>query len=114
MPVRASLDNFEAVDFEVCAPFLGPMMYTVGLVWVHSNYYNTPERITVLLQMLCNYVIDMVTLDECSFFFHFIAYAVVAVCYLNHLFTVPTIMYVFPGCFFFFSKSVVCLCSCTV
>ncbi|GFO38901.1 dynein heavy chain 9, axonemal [Plakobranchus ocellatus] len=58
--LSAAMDSVEAVDFEDCGKHMGPLMHTVGLVWAHSKHYNTPERITVLLQMLCNFVIGMV------------------------------------------------------
>ncbi|GFR90124.1 dynein heavy chain 17, axonemal, partial [Elysia marginata] len=55
-----AMDNAEGADFEECSKFMGPLVHTVGLIWANSNHYNTPERITVLLQMLCNFVIAMV------------------------------------------------------
>ena len=60
LALNAGLENLMTAEFPEASKHLGPLMHTVCLIWVHSSYYNTPERITVLLETLCNYVIDMV------------------------------------------------------
>lgn len=41
-------------------PYIDRMLYTVCLTWVHSEHYNTPSRIIVILQEICNLLIEMV------------------------------------------------------
>ncbi|KXS10801.1 hypothetical protein M427DRAFT_103173 [Gonapodya prolifera JEL478] len=35
-----------------------PLIHTIMLVWTNSKYYNTPNRLTVLLREICNDVVD--------------------------------------------------------
>ena len=45
------LDSSEFSEVEQLFP---PMMFTISLVWKNSSYYNTPARLLVLLQEVCN------------------------------------------------------------
>ena len=49
------------MPFDQCEPYLRPLMHTVCLVWANSDYYNTPTRIIVLMQEICNLIIEMVS-----------------------------------------------------
>ena len=60
-PLRNMFEDFEQVDFDMSEKMLAPMMHTVCLVWANSSYYNTPARIVVLLQEICNLIIDLVS-----------------------------------------------------
>uniref|UniRef100_A0ACB8EKG7 Dynein heavy chain 17, axonemal n=1 Tax=Sphaerodactylus townsendi TaxID=933632 RepID=A0ACB8EKG7_9SAUR len=40
-------------------PFINSVMYTVCLIWANSEYYNTPSRVIVILQEICNLIIEM-------------------------------------------------------
>ncbi|KAK6170907.1 hypothetical protein SNE40_019193 [Patella caerulea] len=58
-PLRHYLEDLEQAEFDECIPLLSPTLYTVCQVWTHSNYYSTPGRVIVLLQEICNMIINM-------------------------------------------------------
>lgn len=41
-------------------PYIDRVLYTVCLTWVHSEHYNTPSHVIVILQEICNLLIEMV------------------------------------------------------
>lgn len=41
-------------------PYIDRVLCTVCLTWVHSEHYSTPSRIIVILQEICNLLIEMV------------------------------------------------------
>ncbi|CAG9462750.1 unnamed protein product [Pedinophyceae sp. YPF-701] len=41
-------------DFPVLVDFFRPMMHLVLLVWKRSKYYNTPNRLVILIREVCN------------------------------------------------------------
>lgn len=59
-PLRNTFDDLEQADYDLSEKLLAPMMHTVCLVWANSEHYNTPGRIVVLLQEICNLLIDLV------------------------------------------------------
>ena len=61
IPIRACLEELEQTPFDQCKPYLRPLMHTISLVWANSDYYNTPTRIIVLMQEICNLIIEMVS-----------------------------------------------------
>lgn len=48
------------VEFSEVKPFLVPLLHVVCLIWVTSKHYNVPVRIVVLLQEICNLLIQQV------------------------------------------------------
>lgn len=58
-PLRHHFEDYEQAEFDESIPFLAPMMHTVCLVWANSRY-NTPARIIVMLQEMCNLIIEQV------------------------------------------------------
>ncbi|XP_068770010.1 dynein axonemal heavy chain 9 [Struthio camelus] len=58
MPLQCRLEAIESVEFSEVKPFLVPLLHVVCLIWVTSMYYNTPARIIVLLQEICNLLIQ--------------------------------------------------------
>ncbi|CAG5123285.1 unnamed protein product, partial [Candidula unifasciata] len=58
-PLRFQLEELEQTEFDECGKLLAPLLNTVCLIWANSEYYNTPARIIVLLQEICNMIIDM-------------------------------------------------------
>ncbi|XP_062567134.1 dynein beta chain, ciliary-like [Saccostrea cucullata] len=58
-PLRHHFEDYEQAEFDESIPMLAPMMHTVCLTWANSEYYNTPARIIVLLQEMCNMIINM-------------------------------------------------------
>ncbi|CAC5371505.1 DNAH [Mytilus coruscus] len=57
-PARHHFEDYEQSEFDESGPLMAPMMHTIALIWVHSQYYNTPARIIVLLQEMCNMIIN--------------------------------------------------------
>ena len=76
IPIRIRLDELEQMPFDQCEPYLRPLMHTVCLVWANSDYYNTPTRIIVLMQEICNLIIEMVSARSLGVSALFIMYVV--------------------------------------
>ncbi|XP_064623162.1 dynein beta chain, ciliary-like [Lineus longissimus] len=57
-PLRAHFEDYEQAEFDESKPLIDPMFHTVCLVWANSKYYNTPARVIILLQEVCNMVIN--------------------------------------------------------
>jgi dynein heavy chain len=60
-PLINFFDDIDQVDFDLLDKQFPPLMHSICLVWANSKYYNTPVRIIVLLQELCNQLIDLVS-----------------------------------------------------
>ncbi|KAK2515453.1 hypothetical protein Q9233_013966 [Columba guinea] len=58
MPLKCRLEDIERVEFSEVKPFLLPLLHVVCLIWVASKHYNVPVRIVVLLQEICNLLIE--------------------------------------------------------
>ncbi|XP_071813348.1 dynein beta chain, ciliary-like isoform X2 [Apostichopus japonicus] len=56
-PLQRSIDDIDEVEFPDLMDNIPAMMHTICLIWSHSEYYNTPPRIIVLLQEICNALI---------------------------------------------------------
>lgn len=41
---------------------IAKVLFTTGFIWATSEHYNTPSRIIIILQELCNLIIEMVAL----------------------------------------------------
>ncbi|KGL87447.1 Dynein heavy chain 9, axonemal, partial [Charadrius vociferus] len=57
-PLKRHLEDIERVEFSEVKPFLAPLLHVVCLIWVTSKHYNVPMRIVVLLQEICNLLIQ--------------------------------------------------------
>ncbi|XP_061912443.1 dynein heavy chain 9, axonemal isoform X3 [Entelurus aequoreus] len=57
-PLQHLIEDMENREFSDVKGQIGPMMHTVCLVWANSRYYNTPARLIVLLQEICNVFIQ--------------------------------------------------------
>ncbi|XP_060795606.1 dynein axonemal heavy chain 9-like [Neoarius graeffei] len=57
-PLEQCIDDLENTDFSEVKVQLAPLMHMVCLVWANSKYYNTPARVIVLLQEICNLLIQ--------------------------------------------------------
>ncbi|XP_071659244.1 dynein axonemal heavy chain 9-like [Patagioenas fasciata] len=57
-PLKRRLEDVERVEFSEGKPFLLPLLHVVCLIWVTSKHYNMPVRIVVLLQEICNLLIE--------------------------------------------------------
>lgn len=59
-PLRRLISNLEERSFPKVDALLPALFHTLCLIWSHSNYYCTPQRMVVLLQEFCNLIIDKV------------------------------------------------------
>ena len=59
-PLRNLLEDFEQAEFDESKTRIDPIYHVVCLIWVTSKYYRSPEKIVVLLQEICNLVIESV------------------------------------------------------
>ncbi|XP_064007907.1 dynein axonemal heavy chain 9-like [Pogoniulus pusillus] len=57
-PLRRHLEGIEAVEFSKVKPLLLPLLHVVCLIWVSCKNYSTPMKIVVLLQEICNLLIQ--------------------------------------------------------
>lgn len=58
-PLRSIVENLTgAGDFSELAPIFPGLMHTLVLITKNSKYYNTPNRLTVILREICNDVIE--------------------------------------------------------
>ncbi|MBK8156724.1 MAG: hypothetical protein IPK55_12360 [Streptococcus sp.] len=48
----------ETADFVKLHDFFVPIMHTILLIWKHSQYYNTPSKLVVLIREICNAIIE--------------------------------------------------------
>jgi len=60
-PLKQMLDHIEIVEFKYISQNLPPLMHVVCLTWSQSRYYCRPGRVVVLLQEICNLLIDKVS-----------------------------------------------------
>uniref|UniRef100_A0A672V7V5 Dynein axonemal heavy chain 17 n=1 Tax=Strigops habroptila TaxID=2489341 RepID=A0A672V7V5_STRHB len=65
MPLKRHLEDIERVEFSEVKPFLVPLLHVVCLIWVTSKHYNVPARIVVLLQEICNLLIQRAMVYLC-------------------------------------------------
>lgn len=59
-PMEKHLEDLESADFSEVKGKIAGLMHTVCLIWANSNYYNKPGRLIVLLQEICNLLIQQV------------------------------------------------------
>ncbi|XP_070790567.1 dynein axonemal heavy chain 9 [Pituophis catenifer annectens] len=57
-PLQHPLEEIENVEFNEMKPLLNCMLHIVCLIWGTSKYYCAPARIIVLLQEICNLLIQ--------------------------------------------------------
>ena len=59
-PLRMTFDDLEQIDFYDLSGKLSITMHLIFTVWCNSKYYNMPNKIIVLLQEVCNLLINKV------------------------------------------------------
>uniref|UniRef100_A0A8C3EY43 Dynein axonemal heavy chain 9 n=1 Tax=Corvus moneduloides TaxID=1196302 RepID=A0A8C3EY43_CORMO len=57
-PLQQPLEDIEAAEFSKVKPLLVPLLHVVCWIWVTSKHYSVPLRIVVLLQEICNLLIQ--------------------------------------------------------
>ncbi|XP_063098488.1 dynein axonemal heavy chain 9 isoform X2 [Cavia porcellus] len=58
LPLQGHLEALESVEFPKVKPRLQPLLHVVCLIWVTCKGYRCPGRLTVLLQEICNLLIQ--------------------------------------------------------
>lgn len=59
-PLRRLISSLEERSLPQVDALLPPLFHTLCLIWSHSQYYCTPQRMVVLLQEFCNLIIEKV------------------------------------------------------
>ncbi|KAM8838403.1 dynein axonemal heavy chain 11 [Synchiropus picturatus] len=57
-PLKRVISGLEERSFPRVEPLLPPLFHTLCLIWSHSKYYCTPQRMVVLLQEFSNLIIE--------------------------------------------------------
>ncbi|XP_042198221.1 dynein axonemal heavy chain 9 isoform X3 [Callorhinchus milii] len=57
-PLQRYFEDIENVEFSEVRPAMNCLLHLVCLVWARSEHFNTPARIIVLLQEICNLFIQ--------------------------------------------------------
>ncbi|XP_053308775.1 dynein axonemal heavy chain 9 [Spea bombifrons] len=57
-PLQRHLEEIESVEFNEAKPLVAPLLHVLCLLWARSKYYNTPARVIVLTQEICNLFIQ--------------------------------------------------------
>uniref|UniRef100_A0A667Y5V4 Dynein axonemal heavy chain 11 n=1 Tax=Myripristis murdjan TaxID=586833 RepID=A0A667Y5V4_9TELE len=57
-PLHAQLSHLEKKGFPCAEPFIPALFHMLSLIWTHCSSYQKPARIVVLLQELCNLLIE--------------------------------------------------------
>ncbi|XP_063312141.1 dynein axonemal heavy chain 9 [Pelobates fuscus] len=57
-PLQRHFEEIENVEFNEVKPLIVPLLHVMCLLWARSKYYNTPARIIVLMQEVCNLFIQ--------------------------------------------------------
>ena len=60
-PLANHFQDFEQIDFDRSEKLLAPMMHTICLVWANCEHYRHPARVIVLLQEICNLIMECVS-----------------------------------------------------
>ena len=60
-PLQHHFEDFMQVDFDLSEKNLAPMFHCLCLVWSNSKHYNTPGRVVVVLQEMCNMMMECVS-----------------------------------------------------
>ncbi|KAJ3180788.1 hypothetical protein HDU85_003867 [Gaertneriomyces sp. JEL0708] len=57
--LRPSVERLSGVsDFAELLQIFPGLLHTLSLIWKHSKYYNTPYHLTIILQEICNDIIE--------------------------------------------------------
>ncbi|XP_023794711.1 dynein heavy chain 9, axonemal-like [Cyanistes caeruleus] len=64
-PLQQPLEDIEAVEFSKVKPLLVPLLHVVCWIWVTSKHYSVPLRVVVLLQEICNLLIQQAVVYLC-------------------------------------------------
>lgn len=63
-PLRSAVEELSsATEMADIFKTFRRMMHTLVLIWTNSKHYNTPNKITVIFQEICNDVIEQVNIN---------------------------------------------------
>ncbi|XP_058455827.1 dynein beta chain, ciliary-like isoform X2 [Malaya genurostris] len=57
-PLKRHFETFESTDFTDSLELIAPMLHCVCLLWAHSFYYGTNNRMMILFKMISNMMIS--------------------------------------------------------
>lgn len=60
-PLQQPLELLEAAEFSQVKPLLVPLLHLLCWIWVTCKHYSVPGRMLVLLQEICNLLIQQVS-----------------------------------------------------
>lgn len=66
LPLHHHLETLEAAEFPEVKPRLRALLHVVCLIWATCRSYRSPARLTVLLQEICNLLIQQVGARDSS------------------------------------------------
>ena len=58
-PLNSLLDDIEQTDMSEVERKLSALYHLIALIWRSCDYYRTPARVVVLLQEVCNFIIEI-------------------------------------------------------
>uniref|UniRef100_A0A8C5XER9 Dynein axonemal heavy chain 9 n=1 Tax=Microcebus murinus TaxID=30608 RepID=A0A8C5XER9_MICMU len=61
VPLHRHLETLENTEFPEVKPRLQPLLHVICLIWATCKFYRSPGRLTVLLQEICNLLIQQAT-----------------------------------------------------
>uniref|UniRef100_A0A2K6EEB1 Dynein axonemal heavy chain 9 n=1 Tax=Propithecus coquereli TaxID=379532 RepID=A0A2K6EEB1_PROCO len=61
VPLQRHLETLENAEFPEVKPRLQPLLHVICLIWATCKFYRSPGRLTVLLQEICNLLIQQAT-----------------------------------------------------
>ncbi|XP_024836323.2 dynein axonemal heavy chain 9 isoform X6 [Bos taurus] len=64
-PLRRHLEDLESLEFPDVKPRLRPLLHVVCLIWAMCESYRCPGRLTVLLQEICNLLVQQASVYLC-------------------------------------------------
>ncbi|XP_070335216.1 dynein axonemal heavy chain 9 isoform X5 [Odocoileus virginianus] len=64
-PLSRHLESLESLEFPDVKPRLRPLLHVVCLIWATCESYRCPGRLTVLLQEICNLLVQQASIYLC-------------------------------------------------
>lgn len=64
LPLQRHLDILESLEFPEVKGRLRPLLHVVCLIWATCRWYRSPGKLAVLLQEICNLLIQQVSRSE--------------------------------------------------
>ncbi|XP_010006976.1 PREDICTED: dynein heavy chain 17, axonemal [Chaetura pelagica] len=58
-PLQILLEDMEQVDYFELQPYLEQILCTIRLLRTHCQYYSSPSHVLIILQEICNLLMDM-------------------------------------------------------